>query len=162
DLVLGVEIALELHDIGDQPAISPLGRYRGIGSAGERRRQSSGRSRCHEASLESHARVPRWKEHATVAPCALESRRTGGGSPMSQEPEDRIARMLQDLRPDAPSPAAPQPAASLAERMAQLATPGASVAVIEDCDVRWARGFGVRTVGADAVTPQTLFQAGSV
>jgi CubicO group peptidase (beta-lactamase class C family) len=92
---------------------------------------------------------------------------------LSQQAEDRIARVLEDLRPEPPPyPGASQPGRALAERMAQLATPGASVAVVDDGAVAWARGFGVgalggeavggEAVGAGAVTPHTLFQAGSI
>lgn len=81
---------------------------------------------------------------------------------MSQHDEDRIARILQDLRPDLPYPAAAQPGRTLAERMAHGATPGASVAVVDGCELAWARGFGTRAASLDAVTPRTLFQAGSI
>jgi CubicO group peptidase (beta-lactamase class C family) len=47
--------------------------------------------------------------------------------------------------------------------MAHGATPGLSVAVVEHSDVTWARGFGRRASAiADAVTPATPFQAGSI
>jgi CubicO group peptidase (beta-lactamase class C family) len=81
---------------------------------------------------------------------------------LSGDHEDRIARILQDLRPEAAYPAAPQPGRTLAERMADLATPGVSVAVVDGCDLAWARGFGTRAADADAVTARTLFQAGSI
>ena len=47
--------------------------------------------------------------------------------------------------------------------MLELATPGASIALIEDCEVAWAHGFGVLQSGrSDEVTPATLFQAASI
>jgi CubicO group peptidase (beta-lactamase class C family) len=47
--------------------------------------------------------------------------------------------------------------------MAELHTPGASVAVIDNFDVAWVKGFGVRKAGADAaVVPSTPFQSGSI
>jgi CubicO group peptidase (beta-lactamase class C family) len=49
------------------------------------------------------------------------------------------------------------------DRMRQLNVPGASVAVIRDFKVEWAKGYGVadRQTGAP-VTPETLFQAASM
>lgn len=53
--------------------------------------------------------------------------------------------------------------APLAERMAKKAIPGVSIAVLEDGEVAWAAGFGVREAGrTDPVTPHTLFQAASI
>jgi CubicO group peptidase (beta-lactamase class C family) len=57
---------------------------------------------------------------------------------------------------------APQRAA-LSERMALHSVPGASIAVIDDGRVAWARGYGVREAGThDLVTTRTLFQAASI
>ncbi len=50
----------------------------------------------------------------------------------------------------------------LAERMAHYKVPGVSFAVIEGCRIVDARGFGRHAVGGEAVTPETLFQAGSM
>jgi CubicO group peptidase (beta-lactamase class C family) len=76
---------------------------------------------------------------------------------------DRITRVLADLRPEAVVPARASPAQTLAQRMAYYATPGASIGVVDDGALAWARGFGVRTMGtADAVTANTPFQAGSI
>src|SRR5262245_2289852 len=77
--------------------------------------------------------------------------------------DDRIARVLADLRPEAAVPAREGPAQPLTQRMAYYATPGASIGVVDDGALAWARGFGVRTMrGADAVTANTPFQAGSI
>ncbi len=51
---------------------------------------------------------------------------------------------------------------TLAERMKQLNVPGVSIAVIHNGKIEWARGFGVRALGADPVNDQTMFQAGSI
>ena len=41
--------------------------------------------------------------------------------------------------------------------------PGVSVAVIDEYQIAWVKGYGVRAIdGGEAVTPQTLFHAGSV
>ncbi len=53
--------------------------------------------------------------------------------------------------------------ATLAERMEFYKIPGVSIAVINDGKVEWARGFGVVEIGGhQAITPETLFQAGSI
>jgi CubicO group peptidase (beta-lactamase class C family) len=51
---------------------------------------------------------------------------------------------------------------TLAERMQQLNVPGASIAVIHNGRIEWARGFGVRDTSGHPVTPETMFQAGSI
>jgi len=53
--------------------------------------------------------------------------------------------------------------ATLRERLAHHQVPGVSVAVINHYRIEWARGFGVTELdGTQAVTPDTLFQAGSI
>jgi CubicO group peptidase (beta-lactamase class C family) len=52
---------------------------------------------------------------------------------------------------------------SLAERMEYYKVPGVSIAVINDYQVEWAKGYGVLEAGgSERVTPETLFQAASV
>lgn len=51
---------------------------------------------------------------------------------------------------------------SLADRMAYYRVPGVSVAVIENCRIVDARGFGRFALNGGPVTQDTLFQAGSV
>ncbi len=52
---------------------------------------------------------------------------------------------------------------TLAERMAHYGVAGVSVAVVEDGELLWARGFGVKQSGADeAIDPETVFSVGSV
>lgn len=52
---------------------------------------------------------------------------------------------------------------TMTERMEHFGVPGVSIAVIDDFQVAWARGYGVLEAGsAEAVTPHTLFHAGSV
>jgi CubicO group peptidase (beta-lactamase class C family) len=82
---------------------------------------------------------------------------------MTGDIEERISRVSRDLRPATPFSGREGPACSLAERMAQSATPGVSVAAISNFDIAWVRGFGKRASGReDAVAPNTLFQAGSI
>ncbi|MXX77743.1 MAG: beta-lactamase family protein [Gemmatimonadales bacterium] len=52
---------------------------------------------------------------------------------------------------------------SLADRMAELAVPGVSVAVMIDGEIAWARGYGLADIESGRpVTPNTLFQAASI
>lgn len=51
---------------------------------------------------------------------------------------------------------------AIAERMADYNVPGVSIAVINDYQVEWARGYGVLEAGGrEPVTPETLFQVAS-
>ena len=61
------------------------------------------------------------------------------------------------------TPAIPDRESTLADRMARLDTPGASVAVVESGELAWAKGYGVRQAGEpDPVTSETRFLAGSI
>jgi CubicO group peptidase (beta-lactamase class C family) len=51
---------------------------------------------------------------------------------------------------------------TLADRMRELRVPGVSIAVIHRGKIEWARGYGVTRVGGPPVTPDTMFQAGSI
>jgi CubicO group peptidase (beta-lactamase class C family) len=76
---------------------------------------------------------------------------------------ERTARLLRDLRPKTPFPGKEKPAQTLAERTMQCATPGVSIAAIDEFEVAWSYSFGKLAVGAiEEVTPGTPFQAGSV
>jgi CubicO group peptidase (beta-lactamase class C family) len=46
--------------------------------------------------------------------------------------------------------------------MTALHVPGVSIAVIHDGKIEWANGYGVVRLGGAPVTPETLFQAGSI
>ena len=52
---------------------------------------------------------------------------------------------------------------TLVERMEHYQVPGVSIAVIDDFQIEWARGYGVLAVGGNQpVTQETLFQAASI
>jgi len=52
---------------------------------------------------------------------------------------------------------------TLAERMGHYQVPGVSIAVINDYQIEWSKGYGVLEAGADEpVTADTLFHAGSI
>jgi CubicO group peptidase (beta-lactamase class C family) len=56
----------------------------------------------------------------------------------------------------------PHPPKTLSAEMAAMHVPGVSVAVVHQGGIEWARGFGVEALGGTSVTPETLFQAGSI
>jgi CubicO group peptidase (beta-lactamase class C family) len=52
---------------------------------------------------------------------------------------------------------------TIPDRMEVHNVPGVSIAVIDNFELEWARGYGVLEYGGnEPVTPETLFQAGSV
>src|SRR5262245_24846605 len=77
--------------------------------------------------------------------------------------EERIRRIEHGLIPEPTLRNQEFPRAALADRMAIHSVPGLSVAVIDDYQLVWARGYGVREAGKpDKVTSETLFQAASI
>ena len=92
---------------------------------------------------------------------AVESTVTSQGSTRSSALEQRIQRIQDHII----SPGAGKGAGdglTLADHMAALHVPGVSIAVIQNGEIAWARGFGVTRLGGPAVTPDTLFQAASI
>jgi CubicO group peptidase (beta-lactamase class C family) len=77
--------------------------------------------------------------------------------------EARIQRVLGGLRPPIAIKGEPPVRWTLAEEMAQSHVPGISVAVIDNGQIVWAKGFGIKQSGTtDPVTTSTLFQAQSI
>ena len=76
--------------------------------------------------------------------------------------EERIARVTSDLRKETAFPGQDRPPCPLHERLAQTCTPAVSVAVIDNLEVAWARGFGTLAAGSEATTANTPFQCGSI
>jgi CubicO group peptidase (beta-lactamase class C family) len=82
---------------------------------------------------------------------------------MPSEDRARIDRVIADLRPQGPCRPAERRVRTLYDRMRELYTPGVSLAVIENCELAWASGFGIRKMGERAaVHSDTPFQAGSI
>jgi CubicO group peptidase (beta-lactamase class C family) len=82
---------------------------------------------------------------------------------LEENARERTARLLRDLRPKPPFPGKEKPAQTLAERMMQYATPGISIAAIDEFEVAWSYSFGKLAIGEiEAVTSCTPFQAGSI
>ncbi len=77
--------------------------------------------------------------------------------------ESRIARIEANLLPTFTIRGEPVRSVSLAERMDELSVPGVSVAVFQDGEIVWARGWGFADVASGrSVTADTLFQAASI
>ncbi len=76
---------------------------------------------------------------------------------------DRAIKVLQDLRSETPSRRRTGKPKSLAHVMQRRSIPGVSIAIIDNCEVAWEYGFGLRSADRqDEVKPETLFQAGSI
>jgi CubicO group peptidase (beta-lactamase class C family) len=73
------------------------------------------------------------------------------------------ARVVTGLRPKIAITGEAPVRWMLAERMAHYHVPAVSIAVIDSGRVAWAAAFGLKQVGGtDSVTPETMFEAGSV
>ncbi len=84
------------------------------------------------------------------------------GNP-SPEVLKRIEQIENGLLPLTVVKGQPIQKMKLADRMAHYKVPGISVAVINNYSLEWARSYGVKQNGRpDPVTPETIFQAGSI
>src|SRR5262245_60370412 len=80
---------------------------------------------------------------------------------LASGPGDRIASVEKGLR--APVLIEGDKTWTLEERMRHYGVEGVSIAVIRDSKIEWAKGYGLADVETkQAVTPATLFQAGSI
>jgi CubicO group peptidase (beta-lactamase class C family) len=107
-----------------------------------------------------------WRNAALI--CALLAGCGSIGGPAVARPltaTDRahIAAIENGLVPPVIVKGRPSPAATLASRMAQTRVPGVSIAFFDHGHIIWAKGYGLADVATGrAVTPDTLFQAGSI
>src|SRR6195256_3019775 len=69
------------------------------------------------------------------------------GSMSAADLEQRIRRVMSDLREETTIPGQVGSPCSLQHRMAQTCTPAAGVGVIDEFEVAWARGFGTLAAG---------------
>ncbi len=76
--------------------------------------------------------------------------------------QQRIERVEACLPPPVIVKGEPPECHTLASRMSELHIPGASIAVVHNGIIEWARGYGIKQLGGSPVTPETLFQAGSI
>lgn len=89
-------------------------------------------------------------------------------TPTSAEPSDSVRERIRRVENGliAVSPEGKLEfgdARTLAERMEHYGVPGVSIAVINDYQLEWARGYGVLEAGgSQRVTPESLFHAGSI
>jgi CubicO group peptidase (beta-lactamase class C family) len=100
--------------------------------------------------------------------CCLAPFLPAAGSAFSNDNQDlgaRIKRVREGLikNPGIVIKGQPPDSATVWERMKQYRVPGVSIAVINDYEVEWEEGYGVKEAGGTAlVTPDTLFQAASI
>jgi CubicO group peptidase (beta-lactamase class C family) len=82
---------------------------------------------------------------------------------MPKSVEQRIESVINNLLPATAIEGKFGDPKTLCERLAHYQIPGISIAVINDFEIEWARGFGVcETLTNRQVTPDTLFQAASI
>lgn len=74
----------------------------------------------------------------------------------------RIAAVEACLQPPVIIKGESKECTTLAKRMEELHIPGVSIAVVHNGAIEWAKGYGVRQTGGDAVKTDTMFQAGSI
>jgi CubicO group peptidase (beta-lactamase class C family) len=99
-----------------------------------------------------------------VMPSSLRAQAPNGGTLRPEERARRIENGLVEFVQGASDSVAQGPAkrATLSDRMAFYRIPGASIAVIDDFRLEWAKGYGVLQAGGAAqVTPASLFEAAS-
>ncbi len=77
--------------------------------------------------------------------------------------EERIARIENGLEPNLQIQGDSIPRYNIEERMSALGIPGVSIAVLENGEVSWAKGYGLAdSTGNRRVSTETMFLAGSV
>jgi CubicO group peptidase (beta-lactamase class C family) len=91
----------------------------------------------------------------------------GGGAaaarPLTASDRAHIAAIENGLIPPIVIKGRPAPGQALATRMAQTKVPGVSIAYFDRGRLVWAKGYGLADVASGRpVTPETLFQAGSI
>lgn len=86
-----------------------------------------------------------------------------GGQTVATDLESRIRVFESSLRPAADRADTSGIRWTLEERMAHHGVAGLSVAVIDDGEILWARGYGLKEAGTiDSVDTETVFSVGSV
>lgn len=93
----------------------------------------------------------------SIAPAAVSARQ-----PASARAPADIAKVERGLVPAVVLAGAPAPQRTITAEMARLHVPGVSIAVLRNGAIAWAKGYGVTRAGGAPVTPDTLFQAGSI
>lgn len=76
---------------------------------------------------------------------------------------DRITRIENGLQPDLQIEGDSIPSYNIEERLRALGIPGVSIAVIENGEIAWAKGYGIADSSENRpVTTETMFLAGSI
>lgn len=92
---------------------------------------------------------------------AVETR--AAAAPLTAADKAHIAAIETGLVPPIAIRGRPNSGQALAKRMAQAHVPGVSIAYFDHGRVVWAKGYGLADVASGRpVTPETLFQAGSI
>jgi CubicO group peptidase (beta-lactamase class C family) len=101
---------------------------------------------------------------AWMAPAAsAQSTPTSGNSAQPAGNAERIRRIEENAVVVPQGESKPLIRLSLQDLMEKFKVPGLSIAVIDNFQVIWAKGYGVTVADSKApVTPKTLFQAGSI
>jgi CubicO group peptidase (beta-lactamase class C family) len=82
---------------------------------------------------------------------------------MDKHINNRIQRIINNLLPTTGLEGKFGPPQTLRNRLAFYHTPGVSIAVVNDFEIEWGKGFGLRDARyRSKVTTETLFQAGSI
>lgn len=81
---------------------------------------------------------------------------------LGQSNDPHIAAIVANLSPAMVKQGEPIHGKSLSEMMAEDHVSAVSIAFIRHGKIAWVRSFGARSVGGVPVTPDTLFQAGSI
>nr|WP_295665522.1 serine hydrolase domain-containing protein [Sphingomonas sp.] len=89
-------------------------------------------------------------------PVSAQQRRPAASAP------PKIAEVEQGLTPAIVLAGTIAPRGTIAAEMSRLHVPGVSVAVLHGGTIEWSKGYGITRVGGPHVTPDTLFQAGSI
>ena len=97
-----------------------------------------------------------------LACCAAQFSVAQNAPVASPETEQHIQHVTSGLTSDVVIKGDEHATHMLVDRMKELNIRGVSIAVIHEGKIEWARGFGVSSIGGSPVTPETMFQAGSI
>ena len=82
---------------------------------------------------------------------------------MNKTIQDRIDRIINNLRPQTAFSVKSAAPKMLSDRMKHYHSPGVSIAVINDFQIEWVQGFGICDLQSQQpVTVDTMFQSGSI
>lgn len=103
-----------------------------------------------------------WRGFALIVVSCLTAPSMPGQAAVSAETQQHISHVEACLVGPVVVKGEGDACVPLLQRMRELHVPGVSVAVVHHGVLEWAKGFGVMAVDGPAVTPETIFQAGSI